>query len=65
MFVTQLVRMAHNDEYISVEDESFNVFAEGEARNVMSNHVILGLKVEYFYTGNRNNRDCTVVVASK
>ena len=65
MFVRELVRMAHNDEYISIEDEDFNVFVDGDARNVLSNNIILGLKVDYFYTGNRNNHACTVIVASK
>ena len=65
MFVRQLVRMAHNDEYICIEDENFNVIAEGESRYVLSNKVIHGWNVNYFYTGNRNNHDCTVIVVSR
>lgn len=65
MFVRQLVTMAHNDEYISVEDTDFNVIAEGKTMDVLSNMDIYGWSVNYFYTGNRNNHDCTVIVARK
>jgi hypothetical protein len=57
--------MAHDKGYISIEDKSFNVIAEGEARNVLGNKIIHGLGVDYFYTGRRNRRYCTVIVVSR
>lgn len=65
MFVGKLIMFAHNDEYISVEDEDFNVIAEGKTMDVLANASIYGLFVRYFYTGIRNNNHCTVIIVRK
>lgn len=65
MTVKTLLSAANSWEFVSVEDEDYNVFAEGEAQAVAKSKAIEGLKVVCFYTGNRNNVYCSVIIAER
>lgn len=66
MTVNELIRMAHDTEYICVEDNDFNVYAEGEAMEMRGSKALRGLKVVCFYSAIRSgNRQCTLIVAQK
>ena len=65
MYVKQLVRMANDYEYICIEDEEYNVFAEDEAQFVLKDKRIRGLKVDCFYSGIRSGKHCVVIIASR
>lgn len=63
MTVKTLLSVANEWEFVSVEDEDYNVFAEGEAQHVAKSKAIEGLTVCCFYTGNRNNMYCPIIIA--
>lgn len=65
MTVKTLLSVANAWEFVSVEDENYNVFAEGEAQQVAKSDAIKGLTVVCFYTGNRNNLYCPVIIAER
>ena len=65
MTVQQLLSVANSWEFVSVEDDDYNVFAEGEAQHVAKSDAIKGLTVVCFYTGNRNNVHCPVIIAER
>ena len=65
MTVKTLLSVANEWEFVSVEDEDYNVYAEGEAQQIAKSKAIEGLTVVCFYTGNRNNMYCPVVIAKQ
>ncbi len=66
MTVNELIKMAHDTEYVCVEDDDFNVYAEGEALDIRGSKALRGLKVVCYYSAIRcGNRACTLIVAQK
>lgn len=65
MYVKQLIRMIHDYEYVCVEDNDYNVYAEGEACQIIHDKNLRGLKVACCHSGNRSGNPCIVIIAER
>lgn len=65
MYVKQLIRKLHNEEYVCVEDDDYNVIAEDDVNHIIFNKRLNALKVKHFYTGSRSGKNCIVIIANR
>ena len=65
MTVKTFLSAVNDWESVSVEDEEYNEFGEGEAQTLRTTKGMAGLNVVCAYIGNRSNKACLVVVAEK
>ena len=65
MTVKNFLSVVHDCQWVCVEDNDYEVFAEGEAQELRTSKGIAGLNVVSAYVGNRSNMDCFVVIAER
>lgn len=65
MTVKSFLSAVNDWEHVSVEDEEYREFGEGEAQALRNARGIAGLNVVCAYIGNRSNSACLVVIAEK
>lgn len=65
MTVKSFLSAVNDWEHVSVEDEEYREFGEGEAQTLRTARGVAGLNVVCAYIGNRSNRACLVVIAEK
>ena len=62
MKVKELAAVASCDEWMSVEDDNYNVFAFDEAQFIAKDETVANMVIDCFYGGIRNNKHGIIVI---
>lgn len=62
MTVKELLNVAHDETFFSVENDDFYCFSEGYKRDLLQDNWACSLMIDCFYVGTRNNMDCIIII---
>lgn len=62
MTVEELLTVMHDDVYLSIEDDDFNVVAANTASFLRELDSIKKLKIQEIYDGIRDNYNCFIII---